>query len=246
MTKKQQRLLVMLVLVVGGVWVWLQYGPRIKEWLSQQFSRAGKAAQPTPTEEESMFGQLAGLAGILGDLDLEALLNRDATITVDTSGLDWLSPNGNGAKGLGPILGTGSPIDQGPAEVVETLTRSSVPVGAAVAAGAGLTFPGWIPGVPAGGATLPVSRIPEAIAKLLAPLYIGLSPAVPEFLHDVGLKLGGTGLQKGWMTLVTKDGPFMIHADTRDCRDLAGRRITCPDPSEIIGVSQSTLDWYMK
>jgi len=141
----------------------------------------------------------------------------------------------NGGKGQGEL----------PAGAAEAVAG----VGAATAAGGtasgGITFPGWLGGVPEGGATLPASRVPEALAKVLTPLVIGLSPAVPKLVHEVNVAIPGpnTGLEKGNVTLFDERGQPFIYTSAGACYDLSGRSIACP---QVSGVSQPTLDWYEK
>jgi len=122
-------------------------------------------------------------------------------------------------------------------------TQPFITADQAAAGVVGLNLPGWLGGVPSGGATLPASRIPEALFKIAAPLWVGGSDAAAQMVHNVNVAIPGpnTGLEKGNLTLMSDDGPFIYRTATKTCHDLAGRQIICPD---AVGIEQHTLDWY--
>ncbi len=81
--------------------------------------------------------------------------------------------------------------------------------------------------------------------KAAAPVWLGTSKAAGKMVHEINLAIPGdnTGLEKGNKTFFTRRGPFVVTPGS-GCYGLDGRRITCPLPSEIIGIEQHTLDWY--
>jgi len=213
------------LLILGGVGLagYVAYRAGVWDWLT------GGTGQSTPPGNGGNGGANGGGNG-----------NGTTTPSWLTSLLALLggdSGNGNGGSDQYGNTKPPSAVSEAMGDLGTTLAPGVV---------AGLTFPAWLGGVPEGGATLPASRIPEAILKVLTPLVIGLSPAIPELVHDVNVQLPGegTGLEKGNMTFLTADGPFVLSPSTMTCYDLGGRRITCPSADQILGVEQHTIEWY--
>jgi len=111
-----------------------------------------------------------------------------------------------------------------------------------------VTLPDWLAGVPAGGATLTGSEVAAGLAKAAFPIWLGTSKTAAELVHKINVAIPGknTGLEKGNKTLFTRSGPFIVNPNTHTCYNLARKRIPCPAPEEVIGISRETLQWYEK
>jgi len=74
MTRKQQRLLYTVLFLVGGFYVWSQYGPQIAAWFSGLGGGGGSTEPPPDDDSGTIFGTLAGILESLGSIDLSGIV----------------------------------------------------------------------------------------------------------------------------------------------------------------------------
>jgi len=117
-------------------------------------------------------------------------------------------------------------------------------------------------------AGVPVAELPAAAAATAAagtsaaanaawnafgialPIWLGTSKQAAELTHQANVALTHaigmtTGLDIGLRTLVTNRGPFMVNSNTHLCYDMAGKKITCPAPEDVIGIEIHSYEYMI-
>jgi len=149
-----------------------------------------------------------------------------------------------GAAGAGLAALFGSNQTAAADKIASDTTQAAVAAGTAQQAGAVQEAAAAAGATAAGGLTAG-QAVWAAIGSAI-PIWLGTSKAAGEMVHEANIALTHaigqeTAFERGNITLMTRRGPVINNRNTQTCYNLAGKEISCPDPSEVIGIEGHSL-----